>query len=254
MRAKAGAQPKTVYGETIFLRQLVKFALSRKMVDADPMAGFSLKKPKPTRQPCWTAEEVARILAVAPPDVRPALTVLAETGMRFGELQWLTWEDVELRGNEGALHVRPKDGWRPKTGDQRTIPLSPAAQAVLRSLPRTWRWVVTMPPSAVCPAAGRPWTERRLLAALKAVLEPLGLAGKLHTFRHYFISNALLNQTPEAMVRKWVGHVDAKVMELYTHMSDPDSQAAMQRLSGAKTSLQVSKESQDGPESDSAQK
>jgi integrase len=254
MRAKAGAEPKTIYGEAVFLRQLVNYALSRKMVADDPMAGLRLKKPKPTRQPCWTAAEVARILTAAPADIRPALALLAETGMRFGELQWLTWEDVALCEDEGALHVRPKEGWRPKSGDQRTIPLSPVAQAVVRGLARTWRWVVTMPPSAACPTAGRQWTERRLLAGLKAVLKPLGLTGKLHTFRHYFISNALLNKTPEAMVRKWVGHVDAKVMELYTHMTDDASQAAMQRLSEAKSSLQVTKESQDGKENGSAQK
>jgi integrase len=224
------------------------------MVDAGPMAGFTLKKPKPTRQPCWTAAEVAKILTAAPPDVRPPLTLLAETGMRFGELQWLTWQDVELDVDRGAIHVREKDGWRPTTGDQRTIPLSPLAQAVLGALARTWRWVVTMPPSPACPAAGRQWTERRLLAGLKAVLEPPGLTGKLHTFRHYFISHALLNKTPEAMVRKWVGHVDAKVMERYTHTTDDASQAAMQRLAEANSKLQRQKESQDGKESDSAQK
>ena len=254
MRAKAGAKPKTVHGETVFLRQLVNFALTRKMVDADPLAGIKLKKPKPTRQPCWTAAQVAQILNAAPADVKPALTLLAETGMRFGELQWLTWEDVELTETGGAFHVRPKDNWRPKTGDQRTIPLSKAALAVISALPRTCRWVVTLPPSAVCPIAGRQWTERRLLAALKAVLKRLCLPGKLHTFRHYFISNALANGTPEAIVRKWVGHVDQKIMEMYTHMSDPASKAAMQRLSAANSSLQVIKESQDGPESGSAQK
>jgi hypothetical protein len=95
MRVKAGAKPKTVYGEAVFLRQLVNFALSRKLVEADPLAGLRLRKPKPTRQPCWTTEEVAAIVAAAPPDLKPVFTVLAETGMRFGELQWLTWADVD---------------------------------------------------------------------------------------------------------------------------------------------------------------
>jgi site-specific recombinase XerD len=253
MRTKAGANQKTIYGETVFLRQLVNFALTRNMVEKDPLLGIKLKKPKPTRQPCWTAAEVTQILAAAPSEVLPALTLLAETGMRFGELQWLTWDDVELRENDGAIHVRQKDGWRPKSGDQRTIPLSVAAQAVLRLLPRTWRWVVTMMPSQMCPSQGRQWTERRLLAALKSIIEPLGLPGKLHTFRHYFISNALLNGMPEAMVRKWVGHVDAKIMEIYTHMNDDASQAAMQRLTEANSKLQVKKESQDGEENGSAQ-
>ena len=33
------------------------------------------------------------------------------------ELRHLTWEDVDFGRN--VLHVRPKDGWQPKTGDKR---------------------------------------------------------------------------------------------------------------------------------------
>src|SRR3954468_15816471 len=93
-RVQAGAAPKTVYTETVVVRQLVNFALSRDMLAADPLKGLKLKKPKPTRQPCWTLDEVTAILAAAPAEVRPALTLLAVTGMRFGELSWLTWDDV----------------------------------------------------------------------------------------------------------------------------------------------------------------
>lgn len=50
----------------------------------------------------------------------------------------------------------------------------------------------------------RQWEERRLLSALKRVLKQLNLSGKTHTFRHSFISNALLKGTPEPVVRKWV--------------------------------------------------
>jgi integrase len=163
--------------------------------------------------------------------VQPALTLLAETGMRFGELQWLTWEDIDLAAN--VLHVRPKDGWKPKSGDQRAVPLSPAARRALESLPRRWRWAVTMPPSRSHPQPGRQWTERRLLAALKRVLKAVGLPGKLHTFRHTFISHALLNGVPAAVVREWAGHVDEAVIRLYTHVHDDASQAAMRRLAGA---------------------
>ena len=52
------------------------------------------------------------------------------------------------------------------------------------------------------PKPGRQWTERRLLAALKWVLKGLGLPVKLHTFRHTFVSNALLNGRPVAVVKE----------------------------------------------------
>ena len=46
-------------------------------------------------------------------------------------------------------------------------------------------------------------------------------------------SAALAPGIPEAIVRQWVGHVDAEVLKLYTHIADAASQAAMQRLQGA---------------------
>ena len=53
------------------------------------------------------------------------------------------------------------------------------------------------------------------------------------TIRHAFISTALVNGTPEAMVRQWVGHVDRDIIKLYTHIADSSSQEAMARLGNA---------------------
>jgi site-specific recombinase XerD len=227
---------KTIYGECVILRQLVNFALSRKMLAEDPLAGLKLKKPKPTPQPCWTWDECERILVASPEAIRPALTLLAETGMRYGEMAWLTWDDVDLVGK--ILHVREKEGWRPKSGDARAIPLSSRLNALLESLPRSGRWVVSMPSTVHHPGRNRQWTERQLLVELKRVLKKLNLPGKLHTFRHTFISHALVSGTAIPLVKKWVGHVDPRVIELYTHVHDHASQAAMQRLTGASSSLQ----------------
>ncbi|MDB5307239.1 MAG: hypothetical protein JWO38_1441 [Gemmataceae bacterium] len=231
MRVDAGAADKTRYTESVVLRQLINFALSRDMIAVDPLKGVKLRKPKPTNQPFWTHDQVAAILAVCSAELKPALTLLAETGMRVGELAWLTWADVELANN--VLRIQPKEGWKPKTGDQRAVPLSPTSRRVLEDLPKRWEWVVTMPGSKYHPRPGRQWTERRLLSALKRVLEQLGLPGKLHTFRHSFISNALLKGVPVAVVREWVGHVDDEIIRHYTHVHNAASQAAMQRLAEA---------------------
>ncbi len=195
-RVAAGAASKTLYTETVVVRQLINFALSRGLLAADPLQGLRLKKPKPGQQPCWTPAEIERILAASREPERSVFLTLADTGMRIGELQHLTWEDVDFGRN--VLHVRPKDGWQPKTGDKRAIPLSER----VRSVP-----------------------ER--------VLEAVGLRGHLHTFRHALISRALTENTAEAIVRQWVGHVDAEVLKLYTHIADAASQAAMQRLEGS---------------------
>lgn len=110
-----------------------------------------------------------------------------------------------------------------------------------------------MPSSKSYPHPGRQWTERRLLGALKRVLKRLGLAGKLHTFRHSFISNALLKGIPVAVVREWVGNVDDEIIRHYTHVHNDASQAAMQRLAKANVTLQKKEGTDDSARKDSAQ-
>ena len=70
---------------------------------------------------------------------------------------------------------------------------------------------------------------------LKKVLKKLELPGHVHTFRHSFISFALISGKPPALLRRWVGQIDAQTMELYTHVADGYSQAAMQRLAECMT-------------------
>jgi integrase len=246
-RVQAGVGPKTVFTESVVVRQLVNFALSRGLISTDPLKGVRLKKPKPTRQPCWDQTQVEKILAASTESERPKLTMLADTGMRVGEMRHLTWEDVDCVRN--VIHIRPKEGWQPKTGDQRTIPMSPRIQEMLRSLPRRCRWIFPAAPSRKYPQGDHQFSDRHLLASLKRVLKKLGLPGHVHTFRHAFISQALTQGTPEAIVRQWVGHVDAEVIKLYTHIADASSQAAMQRLVDANNKpLQTERNSHDTQE------
>ncbi len=231
------AQPKTVLNETVIIRQFVNFALSRNLISTDPLRNLKLKKVKCKPQPFWTRAEVEQILAVAEPPHKLAMVILAETGMRVGELKWLTWDDVDF--DHGVLHIRPKDGWKPKTGDQRVVPMHPVVRKLLSGLPRRCPWVLTSASSSRYPKGDHQISERRLLQYLKRILKRLGLPGHVHTFRHSFISDALTKGIPEAVLRSWVGHVDPEVMQLYTHIADSASQAAMQRLAAANDRARV---------------
>jgi site-specific recombinase XerD len=111
--------------------------------------------------------------------------------------------------------------------------MTPLARRVLESIGGGDGWVFTAGSITRFLATGRQISERRLLQYLKRLLKKLGLKGHLHTFRHAFISNALINGTPQAIVRQWVGHVDAEILKLYTHIADAAPQAAMQRLADA---------------------
>ncbi|MBT5018043.1 MAG: tyrosine-type recombinase/integrase, partial [Planctomicrobium sp.] len=182
LRTEEKRSAKTIHCDTYIIRQLVNFALSRKMISKDPLEGLKNPQPKRTEQPCWTPDEVVQILEAANEPQKSIFTAYADTGMRFGELQWLTWEDVDFEKN--LIHIRPKDGWKPKTGESRNVRMTKRLKRVLQNQPRKFRWVFTAPPSTKYPNGGNQISERRLLKSLKRLLKRIGLppAGKLHTF------------------------------------------------------------------------
>lgn len=228
------SSPKTIHHDTVLIRQLVNYALRRGLIERDPLAGLRIPKPRRNLQPCWSQAEVEKILDATRPPYRSALTMLAETGMRVGELVWLTWDDIDFVG--AWIHIRPKDGWRPKSGDHRSVPMSARARKVLLAQSRCSRWAFPRPALENSRSTTDQISPRRLLACVKRVVKRLGLSGHLHTFRHAFISNAAIAGVAPDVLRKWVGHVDQATFDLYFHLASDASQRAMSRLDEAKMS------------------
>lgn len=246
---------KTLYTETVIVKQLVNFAVSRGLLRENPLQNYKIKKPKPTPQPCWSQPEVQRILKAAAQDPYYSLyCLLSVTGLRIGEAKHLTWADLNLE--QGILHVRPKEvspgkSWKPKNGEERVVPINQATRTLLAALPRDSRWLFPRSKSSASPNADRRINERLALTHLKAVLKKVGLKGKLHTFRHSFITHALTRGVPEAVVRRWVGHISADVLKLYTHIADSDAKAHMDRLQGSNQPVDSSINGEQSEASDS---
>jgi integrase len=75
--------------------------------------------------------------------------------------------------------------------------------------------------------------HRTALLDLQTVLDELELSGRLHTFRHAFVTHALISGTPPAVVRDWVGHLDPEMIRDYTHIVDNTSKSRMNDLFGS---------------------
>jgi integrase len=129
------AKPKTVHNDVVVIKQLTNFAVRRGMIRDNPLKDLKLPQPERTPQPCWTRDEVVSILVAASDKYRTLFHFLADTGARVGESRFLTWDDVDLQVN--VVQIRPKEGWRPKTGHARAIHLSADLQRVLAQLPKS---------------------------------------------------------------------------------------------------------------------
>ncbi len=86
----ADKAPKTVFLKVECLRSFCRWAILRGYMTADPLVGLGKldKRPQEPHRPL-TADELARLLAVAPPERRIAYEVALETGFRLDELKHL---------------------------------------------------------------------------------------------------------------------------------------------------------------------
>jgi integrase/recombinase XerD len=196
---------KTVYRESVIIKQFFKWSKSRKLIVSNPLADIKLDKPplEPKEGPILS--QLNTILAFAAEPFRSQLAVLAFTGMRAGQLQRLQSEDVDLAG--GWVHIRSRPGAETKTRQSRKVPIHPRLRAVLKTLPRFPRsWLFTAAPSKKFPGGDYRINVKRLNEQFCRLVGRLGMpVGRangfvIHSLRHFFETFTVNSGIP----RRWV--------------------------------------------------
>jgi len=234
---RPACHPKTMYTEGVVIKQLFKWAKSRKLLTENPLAEFKLAKPHLEPRPGPSLEQVDRILAALTEPRLIQVAVLAFTGMRSGELQRLKPEDLDLQGN--WLHIRSRQGGETKTRLSRKVPIHPRLCLLLQALlaPRH-PWLFTMPASSRYPDGNHQLNVKRLNEGFEQVVRQLGLpAGReqggftLHSLRHFFETFTVNAGIPQRVIDTWLGHrSDRSMASIYYRLSDADSQKFMTRV------------------------
>ena len=180
-----------------------------------------------------TPEQQAHLLQVARSkrrwhEVADAIAIALTTGMRSGEIRLLQWKDVDLTSRTLTIRrSKTPAGWR-------AIPLNNAAWEVLAARLR----------SAVKRGAaeqehyvfpGRKKTAVRIprgnfFTAFAAIRKAAGLPTfRFHDMRHTAITTMCEGGVPDWIIRSQVGHVDQRVLALYSHVR----MSAMQQAADA---------------------
>ena len=193
----------------------------------NPTIGLRLPAVRGKRERIAAPDEAARLLASLPEHDRALWGTALYAGLRLGELQALTWADVDLAG--GTINVvrshDPKAGpIEPKSrAGRRRVPIA----AVLRELLVEHRMLTgrdsglvfsrtgekPLAPSAINERAQRAWRE--------AGLEPIGLHECRHTCASYFIAAGVNAKT----LSTYMGHANiTTTLDRYGHLF-PGSEA-----------------------------
>ncbi len=139
------------------------------------------------------------------PFLLPIVRLALETAMRRGEIIQLRWEHIDL--NRRIAHLPDT-----KNGYSRTVPLSPTAVHVLRSLPRSLHGQVF--PGLTTEAIQRSFVRATRRAKLKDL--------RFHDLRHEATTRLFEKGLNIMEVASITGHKDLRMLKRYTHLKAED--------------------------------
>jgi integrase len=233
-------KPKTVRNMVATLRMIWKTAYDWGYVDRDERALLRcvrLPDAGLQDQPCLTPDQSRSVIAKADEPYKTMFWLVAETGIRGGEVCGLSVEDVDLEN--GIINVR-RSAWRgrlqtPKTGNAvRTFAISPNLAAHIRLYLQT-KWKRNEHDLLFATQRGTPFANTDVVRyRLHPILDDLEIPRPprmgLHALRHG--SATVLDQmnAPIAVRRERLGHSNFSTTMRYTHSVSDDHRKIAQEL------------------------
>jgi integrase len=242
----------SVYLECTVLKQVVKWLIEElKVLPESHRIRLKLRRSTDSDTYCYTREQVRAMvdLCRSKPNLGwlgDVIVALSTTGMRIGELASLRWTDVDMSSGvivlldnrhsslaKKAAAVRTTKGRR-----SRRIHIHDRLRAVLEKMPHRENGGYVFRALG----GGKLDADKVLKVLKRDVLMPLKAQfptppaeigferGGLHSFRHYFVTEAFLGGATDGEVRDWVGHRDSRIVERYRHLRDRDAKRTMNRL------------------------
>lgn len=169
-----------------------------------------------TRRNYLTMDEL-NTLAGTPctvPLLKRAALFSALTGLRFSDIEKLTWDEVEGTNDDYVLKFTQR-----KTGGIETLPISQQAVDLLGDR------------SQVKPFAGLVY-DATINYYIKKWITAAGITKKItfHCFRHTFATLQLSAGTDIYTVSKMLGHRDLSTTQIYAHVLDEAKRNAVNRI------------------------
>ena len=242
---KKGKQRKRYAKRSLYLEASTvvsahKLLVEQKHLLPDRRFTVPLRKPQGSDTYCFTVEQVSAMLKLCEKDtdlpwLRDVILFAACTGMRISEIASVRWTDIQYdRQHEPAFVVLTDERSSSRCEEQRRIkgrrgrhvPIHPRVRELLGGLHHSQDGRLFHGPKGgrLKPDTVRNVFVREVIAVLKSRFStPTGEIGfehaRLHSFRHFFVSQAFMQGAREGEIKDWVGHKDSRVVELYRHLS-----------------------------------
>jgi integrase len=216
--------PKTTRNILATMRIIWKTARAWGYVTHNPFEGLMLPRRGLTRKTTLTSEQARAVIRLAKEPYRSLFWIIAETGIRGGEVCGLFTEDVDLARQ--FIHVK-RSAWRaqlqtPKTGNAvRSFPISPALSEHLAVFIGERKGLL------FSTRTGHPLDNYNVSSwALKPLLTEVGITDTkhmgLHAFRHCNASALDSLGAPMRIRMDRLGHAQQETTMGYSHSNIGD--------------------------------
>ena len=153
---------------------------------------------------CYEKEEVASFFAACESQ-RLLFEFLLKTGVRMQEAMYCTWADFDFKEKTFRVKANPEFNFRPKSWEERTIPLEEGLAAKLQARQKALKRSGLVFPTR----SGKP--NNKMLQACKRIAKRAGLDPEkfwLHKFRATFCTWHADAGVPIPTIQLWMGHKD----------------------------------------------
>jgi len=218
-------KPATVNREFALLRHMLRKAVEWDYLPVSPARTVKPFKESPGRVRYLSDSERERLLDACKHSdsdmLYPVVLTALLTGMRRGELQELTWDDVNFP--EARITVR-----RSKNNETRHIPIHRDLLEVLAELRNRYPYAQYV----FCKPDGKPYGNWR--RAFETACRQAGVANfRFHDLRHTFGSYLGMKGCNAYTIMRLMGHKTIAMSARYTHISEEQLRAAVDGI-GAK--------------------
>lgn len=235
----------TVQNIQIVTSSIFTFALEDEVLTSHPaqrMGKFIRKGDKKKDVRPLTREQAAAFLEGARthfPEHFPLFLCAFRTGMRFGELLGLKWEDVDYSANRIEIKRSFSHGRMdtPKSKKSRFVDMSNQLKLVLMQHRGAMQQKYGTVPEAIFPGpdGGHADGDNFRNRVFYKLMEKLDFPSfRIHDIRHTFASHLLANAAPIVYVKEQMGHASIQTtVDIYGHLVPGSNRNEVNRLDDA---------------------
>jgi integrase len=223
---KEGVKNKTINNYLTVLSQSLKSAVEWEMLEHSPRIK-RLSVPPPDTI-ALTPEEIERMLSVVNDNWRTVIFTFIRTGLRFGELIALQWQDIDFKAKILTVQRSIARGviGSTKSNKIRKIPLTDDLLSLLTSKTREGIFVFT-------DERGDLLKQKRCDKRILRWGRQAGITKRVtwHVLRHSFATHLATSGTSLSVVQALLGHSDIRTTQRYTHQVQETLVTAINSLS-----------------------